>query len=334
MARRGPRPTPTIESCSRRVIATDPTAYRVAYMWKQRAKGFLRTLSGKLAWAAFMGIVQTTVRFLSNSIGLPSAILFGVVFGGAALVDFFTGIPSEWVWIATAVTLFLTFSNSIKATADLKRASAELVNATNRKQKLDQAEMGLRGPMAAQAPTKNEGVSLERLEHLYDDSEKLLKRDKGESPGEWRQQIMDWFERTESAVTEDRPNEAFMFRTVCRCPKADEKFDDCVNLLAAKLVKLRLIIGRMAESQIGLASERREYAILRFQSLTGAQKDALHKVWTEGHGRNIADLLWGPLYDAGLVERNFSGKQGIPRDLVPVLQPLLREHKDGSAEQS
>ena len=214
-------------------------------MWKQKATKFFQTLRGKLVWATFTGLVQATVRFIAEYVGIPAAIYTGVVLSAAALIDFITSIPSDWVWLVTAVTFFLTVPQVMRASADLKRASAEEMRAAAQKQKLDHVELGLRGPLARQSALDEPVRDTSRLENLYGEGQKLLERDKRVPPGEWRQQIIDWFGRAESAVAENRPNEAFMFRTISRRPKPDEKFDDCAKQLAVKLVKLRLIIGRM-----------------------------------------------------------------------------------------
>lgn len=172
-----------------------------------------------------------------------------MITGGGAVIDWITSIPSEWVWFSATIALTLGIPPTIRASAELRSASADLIHAASGKQKLDQAEMGLRGPKAAKKLSKKVPKNRGRLEQLYNEGEKLLERDKSIPAGEWRQNIINWFDQSELAVKEEAANEDFMFRTVSQRPKPNEKFDDCLPLLAAKLVKLRLIIGRMQGKQ-------------------------------------------------------------------------------------
>lgn len=113
-----------------------------------KIKNFFKKLPAKMSWAVFTGIAQTVVRFFAEYIGLPGSIVMAALFGGAAIVNFLTTIPSEWVWFLTVLFGLFLIPQTIKASAELRRESAELIKAASRKQKLDQAEKGLRGPVA------------------------------------------------------------------------------------------------------------------------------------------------------------------------------------------
>lgn len=89
---------------------------------------------------------------------------------------------------------------------------------------------------------------LAEFEQLYAEGNSLLTRG-ALPPREWRQRIIGWFERAEGLVTDHRSGEAFMFRTISKKPTVNEKFDDCPDLLKARLAKLRLIIGRMPSGE-------------------------------------------------------------------------------------
>ena len=220
-----------------------------------RFKKWLKKTYAKLRertiWAIFTGLLQAVIRSIAEHLGWPAAIVFLLVTGGAAAMDFFANIPAELIWFMAAVALALGIPPSIKASAELRRASADLIRAASGKQKLDQAAKGLRGPLAEQQATKPEELPsldaslLQEFEDLYAKGEALLERDSSLSPQEWRLNIIGWFDESEALVNEHVQREAFMFRTTSRRPKSDEKFDDCTTLLAARLVKLRRIIGRL-----------------------------------------------------------------------------------------
>lgn len=226
---------------------------KLQHQWKRtresalmrQIKNLLKKLRGRVLWGIFTGVVQALARFIADAVGWPAAIVWLVLTGGAAVLTFITNVPAEWIWFAAIVTLSLGIPPAIRASADHKRASAGLIRAASGRQKLDQAEMGLRGPKAARKLPDKSPTSTERLERLFDEGNQLLKRDKSTPAPEWRQKIIIWFDQSEAAVKDDALTEAFMFRTVCRRPSPDEKFDDCPVLLAARLVKLRRIIGRM-----------------------------------------------------------------------------------------
>lgn len=217
--------------------------------FKKWFKATARKLRERATWGIFTGVVQAIGRFIADYVGLPATVVAVVLTGGAMVIDFITGIPSQWVWFAAAVTLTLGVPPAIRASAELRSASAKLIHAASRKQKLDQAEIGLRVPKATPESPEKTHKSTEGLERLYSEGEQLLERDKSMQPKEWRQKIMNWFDQSGAMIKEDAPSEAFLFRTISRRPKPDEKFDDCPKLLAARLVKLRLIIGRMQGRQ-------------------------------------------------------------------------------------
>lgn len=208
-----------------------------------RIRRSLAKLRQRTTWAIFTGIVQAFARHVADSFGWPAVFTLVFVTGGAVVIDFLSSVPSPWVWFVALVALTLGIPPTIRASAELRRATADLINAATKKQELDQPEKG--PPKTEIGNESRNEQSAERLERIYARGQALLESGPKPRPGEWRQNIIAWFQESETAVNDDAPKEAFMYRTISHQPKPDEKLDDCSKLLAARLVKLRSVIGRL-----------------------------------------------------------------------------------------
>ena len=115
-----------------------------------KIRTFFANAARRIGWGIFTGLVQAGVRSIVDFFGWPALIVAIVVAGGGSVVAFFSDLSTEWVLFATALALLIFVPVTMWASANLKRADAELLHAAGHKQKLDQAEMGLRGPKAEQ----------------------------------------------------------------------------------------------------------------------------------------------------------------------------------------
>jgi hypothetical protein len=191
---------------------------------KARVKKFMSTLSAKIGWGVVTGIIQAITRFLVDALGWPAFISMLFVTGAGAAMSLLTNIEPAWIWFTTVVVIFLGLPSIIRESREYRRASAELLIAANQNQEPLQQEAINQGKQQL-----NTGV--QRLEQLYDEGRRLLPKNKT-NPAEWRNKIREWFDRSEDAVNEDVPKEAFMYRTLCNKPSPRERFDDCAILLA------------------------------------------------------------------------------------------------------
>jgi hypothetical protein len=73
---------------------------------------------------------------------------------------------------------------------------------------------------------------------------------------------------------------------------------------------------------------KNHYEII-YSQLPESQKDALEKLLVTDNPNLVSDNEWQPLEHAGFVERNFTGKKGIKKELKPLVDRLTKKRKKG-----
>lgn len=88
----------------------------------------------------------------------------------------------------------------------------------------------------------------ERLDQLLKEGQRLLDRCNPLVGGrQWHDEVIGWINKTEEAVKNDAPNEAFIYRTITLKPTNKDRIDTCARALSGRIAELRMIIGRMQE---------------------------------------------------------------------------------------
>lgn len=80
------------------------------------------------------------------------------------------------------------------------------------------------------------------------------------------------------------------------------------------------------ESTISEEKRRHVYAVLSGLSLR--QRAIVRRCMITGHGQSIDDEDWHPLESVGLLWRNYTGKQGIKPNVLPVVEQYFGENWD------
>ena len=178
-------------------------------------------------WSVLSRAFKDTLQFAKQHLAIEALfIVFGAVAGALmSPLDYSQWLNGLIIGVITVVLMFITIGlwNLGFAPFQLWKDQKELI-------------------------TPGAKISPERLERIFEEGQALLSGISPHGLSLFSQQISlfnRWIDKSEKVVSKDAPQEAFLYRTITT--KIDKKLDTraCVEIMQARLGKLRLIIGSM-----------------------------------------------------------------------------------------